>query len=72
MKTFIFLITLLVLSLTSCTKTLKGDCIAIDNEDCVCTMEYAPVCGCNDVTYSNECVANCAGVDVVSQGECSK
>ena len=35
-----------------------------------CTHVYAPVCGCNGVTYSNACFAASAGVNVASQGEC--
>ena len=35
-----------------------------------CTQIYAPVCGCNGVTYSNACVAAAAGVAVASQGKC--
>lgn len=36
----------------------------------ICTMDYNPVCGCDDRTYSNACAAAAAGVSVASTGEC--
>ncbi|MBX2891991.1 MAG: hypothetical protein KF734_13765 [Saprospiraceae bacterium] len=40
--------------------------------DCVCTMQYDPVCGCNNKTYSNACMAQCAGIKEYKRGECPK
>ncbi len=36
----------------------------------MCTQIFAPVCGCDGQRYSNECVANAAGVSVDPEGSC--
>jgi hypothetical protein len=36
----------------------------------MCTADYKPVCGVNNVTYSNECMAKIKGIPVMYEGEC--
>jgi len=37
----------------------------------LCGEIYAPVCGCDNKTYSSDCMAHTAGVSVASTGECA-
>ena len=39
--------------------------------DVACTLIYDPVCGCNDITYSNTCTAEASGVLRWTQGACA-
>lgn len=36
----------------------------------ICTMEYAPVCGVDDITYSNACMAESQNIEIAHEGEC--
>lgn len=50
-----------------------GDCGGVGACEAVppaCPDVYAPVCGCDIETYTNECYADQAGVNVIIEGEC--
>jgi hypothetical protein len=44
-----------------------GICIAPPR---VCSDDYDFVCGCDGVTYSNECYAAAAGISIRHHGQC--
>lgn len=68
MKPFIF--ALLILSACNPSKIAAVPCKGEAKKDCMCTMQYDPVCGCDNKTYGNACVANCEGVQSYTRGEC--
>lgn len=42
------------------------------NPQAICTQQYEPVCGCNQMTYGNACEAENAGVTSWTEGECAE
>jgi hypothetical protein len=50
------------------TADATGKCEALPD---ACDAVYDPVCGCDDVTYGNECEANSAGVSVAKFEACT-
>jgi hypothetical protein len=69
------LILLPIMALFPFLSNAQAECIdpSLINPDAICTMIYAPVCGCDNVTYSNACVAvNSGGVTSYTDGECSE
>ncbi len=54
-------------SFISCRKKCQGP----GKSDCICTMEYNPVCGSDGKTYSNPCLAECEGIKQYTMGECA-
>ena len=40
------------------------------DENSVCIEIYDPVCGCNNITYSNSCYASISGVVDYTSGRC--
>ena len=77
--TFFFNAVLIITFLKSCNRDNK---ISAENELCInedlidetvaCYLIYAPVCGCNNETYSNDCIASSNGVLSYTEGACNE
>jgi hypothetical protein len=69
-KWFTFAVCVVLLSCDG-DSDIPDDCVdpsqKIEGE---CSKIFAPVCGCNNITYNNDCVARTEGVQQWTTGEC--
>ena len=51
-------------------KEIPTNCQGAPIDTIICLANYVPVCGCNNKTYSNACVAHSKGIKDYTQGVC--
>lgn len=73
-KVFIFSLFFLIASCGSDnltgTKKSASSGLTTDSSTCACAATYSPVCGSNNITYDNSCIASCHKVTQTIQGNC--
>jgi len=75
MKEKLLLLSMLILFFSCANNTIEEEidtCIdesKIDKE-AACYLIYAPVCGCDGETYSNDCIAQTNGLLSFEEGAC--
>ncbi|MGB2164352.1 MAG: hypothetical protein ACPHYH_00790, partial [Flavobacteriaceae bacterium] len=55
-----------------CEKTTTKDQCKGPTKEIPCTKEYNPVCGCDGVSYGNDCVAEASGIKSWTEGSCDE
>jgi len=72
MKTKISFFLMSFFAFTNYANSKPNNCIdaTLINPNAICPAVYAPVCGCDGVTYGNSCEAEAAGVASYSEGDC--